>query len=1250
MASKYMTNVELSELIAGLADSIIAGIDFIGSVNEIYTDELPPVDPDDNDRIIFNNASPSGWDIDTNRDGTGDGVQPNDGDVLEYNSSTSLWERLVNVTEVDADGNKKAEGAFTWVEYDDRFVVYNGTSWVDFFGLEHLKDGSNDGSILSRNNYSDSFGALEASGLFSVSLGDQTTVQSDHSTITGGHTNSITGTDSEKSFIGSGSHNNINGIGFSTIISGSNNTITRISGGADINYSGIVAGYNNSITSDAANQGKNIIAGGEYNELEYVNFSGVFAGQSNKIIGVSGDNNSSGSAILSGSNNEIDENLTGTIGSYSSIVSGESNLIHGDVDTSLICAGWSNKIEKTDLSVQLTDKNIIGAGQNNLIQNAYQCGILSGSSNKIYGSATTSNSTFNCAIVSGAGNQISSDGATQSTFNSAILTGDNNTINSGISYSAIIAGFDNELSGDTDFSAIISGNSNLIDTTSNYNFIGSGLSNSIELDGGDFPSGYASIVGGGSNKIYSRDDYDFIGGGSMNVIRNQGYSAIIGGSGNQILSGDLDSADGVPGTSFYNGIVTGQGNKIYKGAGSNIVIAGGNSNIIEGNNVAISIPSTESGILSGYLNTITSTQRSAILSGSNNTITSSITARTGNSIVAGTSNTITNSISCFIGAGNSNQIAASSFSGILAGQNNNIPSFNDTFIIGSGITASAENTTYVENLNADSLQLRDNTAQAGGNYTGFQAPASLSSNIIYTLPSSDGTNGQVLMTNGSLSLSWYTLDNVITDHGSLTGLGNDDHTQYALLNGRSSGQTLIGGTAASGNLTLQSTSNATKGNVISIDNFVIGGGTSPSEIRLLEGSGSGTNYTAFKSPTALVSNITYTLPGNAGTNGQVLSTDGTGTLTWEDMAPGSVTSSSTSIDNEIVRFDGATGTIIQSSPIAITDDGLFGFKNTVTSAGIIHAEIATGSASDMLIQAQSSPDASGGDLTIKAGNGGPTSPSGNLIFEGADAFGVSGGGSIIFKTGSGISNDNLRLTVARFSNIIHTQNEYRTESGTKHIRLRAPKSTESSPDGFDKITYILPPRIGHESGAGIYSPTGNNYFLEASNAYNIGSESTSELRFTLLSDYAGTKINIAVSTGSTNLDVNNDASPDAAYYVSRTGTVRLSGRLLVELANNTAPLLIATSVPIPEQEGGVFFVCAAQSRSDSPGAGDDMDFSFDTGIAGGGTASGNTAIWMGFLHIDTSGNMYYGSTANAWNDTALPVIISLDGISYEKQK
>jgi len=52
------------------------------------------------------------------------------------------------------------------------------------------------------------------------------------------------------------------------------------------------------------------------------------------------------------------------------------------------------------------------------------------------------------------------------------------------------------------------------------------------------------------------------------------------------------------------------------------------------------------------------------------------------------------------------------------------------------------------------------------------------------------------------------------DHGTISGLGDDDHTIYGLLAGRSGGQTLTGGSAANNNLTLESTSDVTKGNIL----------------------------------------------------------------------------------------------------------------------------------------------------------------------------------------------------------------------------------------------------------------------------------------------------------------------------------------------------------------------------------------------------------------------------------------------------
>ena len=113
-----------------------------------------------------------------------------------------------------------------------------------------------------------------------------------------------------------------------------------------------------------------------------------------------------------------------------------------------------------------------------------------------------------------------------------------------------------------------------------------------------------------------------------------------------------------------------------------------------------------------------------------------------------------------------------------------------------------------------------------------------------TLPANTGVNGAVLHTDGTGVTTWSTEVNsgtanqlayyaangstlsgfasaassVLLTNGSSvpswSPISSDNFSQYALLAGRSGGQTLYGGTAANNGLTIDSTSNATKGNII----------------------------------------------------------------------------------------------------------------------------------------------------------------------------------------------------------------------------------------------------------------------------------------------------------------------------------------------------------------------------------------------------------------------------------------------------
>ena len=101
--------------------------------------------------------------------------------------------------------------------------------------------------------------------------------------------------------------------------------------------------------------------------------------------------------------------------------------------------------------------------------------------------------------------------------------------------------------------------------------------------------------------------------------------------------------------------------------------------------------------------------------------------------------------------------------GASAGGSNTQVQYNS----GGNLAGSANLTFDGSNLQIGSqgdLRLGDSD---NSNWVAFQAPATVASNVTWTLPSTDGTNGQALVTNGSGTLSWST--NAVT-------LSNDTST------------------------------------------------------------------------------------------------------------------------------------------------------------------------------------------------------------------------------------------------------------------------------------------------------------------------------------------------------------------------------------------------------------------------------------------------------------------------------------------
>ena len=95
-------------------------------------------------------------------------------------------------------------------------------------------------------------------------------------------------------------------------------------------------------------------------------------------------------------------------------------------------------------------------------------------------------------------------------------------------------------------------------------------------------------------------------------------------------------------------------------------------------------------------------------------------------------------------------------------------------------------------------------------------------NLYFTEKRAQDAVGNILEDSATIQFTYDDVTPEITavviqsgiTHANLSGLGSDDHTQYALLAGRSGGQVLIGGTDASDDLSLSSTANATKGKIL----------------------------------------------------------------------------------------------------------------------------------------------------------------------------------------------------------------------------------------------------------------------------------------------------------------------------------------------------------------------------------------------------------------------------------------------------
>ncbi|MCB9217518.1 MAG: hypothetical protein H6616_16730 [Ignavibacteria bacterium] len=226
-----------------------------------------------------------------------------------------------------------------------------------------------------------------------------------------------------------------------------------------------------------------------------------------------------------------------------------------------------------------------------------------------------------------------------------------------------------------------------------------------------------------------------------------------------------------------------------------------------------------------------------------------------------------------------------------------LPGADDTYDLGSG--ASRWQDIFLSGNATVGGQVRYVETGGGTDYVGFQAPAAITANQIWTLPAADGTAGQALVTDGSGVLSWATAGGSVSTNTTLLGDGTGGNPlRINLGNGNTwTGlQTFANAFSIFQNARIAMTNN---------DN-------NARDIRWQEPSGTGSQYIGLRAP-SVAQNSNYVFPTAIGTAGQVLTlgtVNGFGdsaTLTWTTPGGGGTVTT-----NATLTGDGSGG-----SPLGI---------------------------------------------------------------------------------------------------------------------------------------------------------------------------------------------------------------------------------------------------------------------------------------------------------------------------------------------
>lgn len=206
---------------------------------------------------------------------------------------------------------------------------------------------------------------------------------------------------------------------------------------------------------------------------------------------------------------------------------------------------------------------------------------------------------------------------------------------------------------------------------------------------------------------------------------------------------------------------------------------------------------------------------------------------------------------------------------------------------------------------------------SGNAFTSFILPnPSATVSTTFTLPDGNGSKGQVLSTDGNGNLIWTDASS-----GNLSGSGVATQIAYWTSSSTLSSDS---GLYYDPSNTFVGIGTETPGTSLDVASGKITTGSNGTPGALAINSGSGTNELILAAPSGMSSSNSLTLPADGGNTGEVLTTDGSGNLTWQasgstvEYAVNSPTAYAADQNNLSLSMDNTLFRLSASSNISLT--------------------------------------------------------------------------------------------------------------------------------------------------------------------------------------------------------------------------------------------------------------------------------------------------------------------------------------------